>query len=53
MKRARVTKKSYTYKGKTEDRWLVLWTDLKGKRREKWLQTNATPRHTPARWTGN
>ena len=48
MKRARITKKSYTYKGKTEDRWLVQWTDLKGTRREKWFQnkrhaeTNAT-----------
>ena len=45
MKRARVTKKPYTYKGKTEDRWLVLWTDRKGKRREKWLQNK---RHAEA-----
>ena len=45
MKRARITKKPYTYKGKTEDRWLVLWTDLKGKRREKWFQNK---RHADA-----
>ena len=35
MKRASITKRPYTYKGKTEDRWRVLWTDPKGKRREK------------------
>jgi integrase len=35
MKRARIKKIDYTYEGKTEDRWLVLWTDLKGDRREK------------------
>lgn len=37
MKRASIAKRPYTYKGKTEDRWVVLWTDTKGKRREKWL----------------
>jgi integrase len=36
-KRANITKRPYTYKGKTEERWLVMWTDLKGKRREKWF----------------
>jgi integrase len=35
MTRAKITKRPYTYKGKTEDRWLVLWRDLKGIRREK------------------
>jgi integrase len=33
--RAKVSKILYTYKGKTEDRWLVTWTDLKGVPREK------------------
>ena len=37
MKRARISKRPYTYKGKTEDRWLVQWADLKGARREKWF----------------
>jgi integrase len=44
-KRATVTKRSYIYKGKTEDRWLVRWTDLKGKRREKWKRNK---RHADA-----
>jgi integrase len=38
MKRARISKRRYTYKGKTEDRWLVLWSDLEGTRREKWFK---------------
>jgi Phage integrase, N-terminal SAM-like domain len=37
VKRARISKRPYTYKGKTEDRWLAQWTDLKGARREKWF----------------
>ena len=45
MKRARITKRPYTYNGKTEDRWLVLWTDLKGSRREKWCRNK---RHAEA-----
>jgi hypothetical protein len=43
--RAKITKRPYTYKGKTEDRWLVLWNDLKGTRREKWFQNR---RHADA-----
>ena len=43
--RAKITKRPYVYKGKTEDRWLVLWTDLKGTRREKWFQNK---RHAEA-----
>jgi Phage integrase, N-terminal SAM-like domain len=35
INRARISKRLYTYKGKTEDRWLVLWADLEGTRREK------------------
>ena len=35
MKRARVRPIPYTYKGKTEQRWLVQWYDLKHVRREK------------------
>ena len=38
MNRTRISKRPYTYKGETEDRWLVLWSDLKGTRREKWFQ---------------
>lgn len=34
-KRAAIRKRTYTYKGKTEDRWLVTWNDLQGARREK------------------
>jgi integrase len=36
--RAKIRKRPYTYKGKTRDRWLVLWADLKGTRREKWFR---------------
>jgi hypothetical protein len=39
MKRARVRPVSYTYKGKTEQRWLVEWYDLKHVRREKRFKT--------------
>jgi integrase/transposase-like protein len=46
--RAKITKRPYTYKGKTEDRWLVKWTDLEGKRREKWLRNK---RHAEAHAT--
>lgn len=35
MKRATITKRPYEYKGKTEDRWIVKWTDPTGTRREK------------------
>jgi hypothetical protein len=38
MKRARISKRPYTYKGKTADRWLVLWPDLEGTRHEKWFK---------------
>ena len=38
MKRPRISKRLYTYKGKTDDRWLVLWADLEGTRREKWCK---------------
>jgi integrase len=36
MKRARIRKRPYTYKGKTKIRWIVTWTDAKGNRHEKW-----------------
>ena len=39
MNRTRILKRPYTYKGETEDRWLVLWSDLKGTRREKRFQS--------------
>jgi integrase len=45
MKRPRISKRLYTYKGKTDDRWLVLWADLEGTRREKWCKNK---RHAEA-----
>ena len=38
MKRAKITTRSYIYKGKMEKRWVVTYSH-KGKRPEKWFQT--------------
>ena len=38
MKRAKITKRPYTYKVKSEDRWVVTYSH-KGKRPEKWFKT--------------
>jgi hypothetical protein len=34
MTRANIRKRPHIYKGKIDERWVVTWTDLKGKRRE-------------------
>ena len=46
-----IRKIKYTYKGKTQDMWLVVWKDLKGTPREKRFQNkrHADEYHTQIR----